>query len=83
MTDRGKEAREDVRKRRVCKFATRTSSHQDPPGDEQKSHLRPTTPGECASQHEAELEDGALVDVALGRGQITLLSGEICERTRE
>jgi hypothetical protein len=32
------------------------TSHQDLPGYEQKLHLRPTTLGECAVQHEAELE---------------------------
>ena len=83
MTDRGKEACETMGKLRVCRppserhFPTRMVSHQDLPGDEQKSHLRPIAPGERACQREAELEDGVEVDVALGQGQITFLSGEI------
>ena len=75
-------------KRRVCRqpsvrhFPTRMVSHQDLPGDEQKSHLRPIAPGERACQRtvllrSGELEDGVEVDVALGQGQITFLSGEI------
>jgi hypothetical protein len=43
-----------------------TSSRQDPPGDEQKSHTRPTTPDELAADSEIEPEDGVQVDVALG-----------------
>ena len=35
-----------------------THSRQDLPGYEQKPHLRPTAPGECAVEHETELEDG-------------------------
>ncbi len=50
-----------------------TFSRQDPPGDEQKLDTRPTTPGERAADREAEPEDGAEVDQALGRGQITCL----------
>jgi len=50
-----------------------TSSRQDPPGDEQKLDRRPTTPGERAADRKAEPEDGAEVDQALGRGQITCL----------
>jgi len=62
VTDRGKEACEYMGKRRVCRLPserhspTRMYSHQDLPGYEQKLHLRPTTLGECAVQHEAELE---------------------------
>ncbi len=83
-TDRGEEACETMGKHRVCRlpsvrqFPTRMVSHQDLPGYEQKLHLRPTTPGECAVQHEAELEDGAEVDGELGQGSFTFLSGEIC-----
>ena len=54
----------------------RQHSRQDPPGDVQKQHMRPVAPGECACQCETEPEDGVQVDVALGRGQITFLSGE-------
>jgi len=34
-------------------------SRQDPPGDEQKPHTRPMTPGELAADSETELENGA------------------------
>ena len=61
----------------------RSHSRQDPPGYEQKPHKRPTTPGEQAADCETKPEDGAEVDVELGRGQITFLSGEIWKRTRE
>lgn len=54
----------------------RQHSRQDPPGDGQKPHLRPVAPGEYACRCETEPEDGVQVDVALGRRQITLLSGE-------
>ncbi len=51
----------------------RSHSRQDPPGYEQKPHTRPTTLGEQAADCETEPEDGAEVDVELGRGQITTL----------
>ncbi len=57
----------DLKKRR------RPHSRQDLPGYEQKPHRRPTTLGERAADREAEPEDGAEVDVELGRGQITTL----------
>jgi hypothetical protein len=53
-----------------------TSSRQDPPGDEQKSDTRPTTLGERAADREAEPEERAQVDQALGRGQITCLAAK-------
>jgi hypothetical protein len=59
-----------------------TSSRQDPPGYEQKPHTRPTTPGERAADREAEPEDGAQVDVELGRGQITCLGSRECINSR-
>ena len=48
-----------------------------------RNHIRPMTPGEQACDCEAKPEDGAEVDVALGQGHNTFLSGEICKRTRE
>ena len=48
-----------------------------------RNHMRPIAPGERTCDREAELEDGVEVDVAFGQGHNTLLSGEICKRTRE
>jgi hypothetical protein len=50
-----------------------TSSRQDLPGYEQKPRTRPTTPGDRAADREAEPEERAEVDQALGRGQIACL----------
>lgn len=87
VIDRGKEAFETMGKRRVYRLPsvrhcpTRMVSHQDRTGYEQKSHLRPTTPGECAIQNTVllrfgKLEEGAEVDEEFGQGQFTFLSGE-------
>ena len=60
-----------------------TSSRQDPPGDEQKLDTRPTTPGDWAADQEAEPEERAEVDQALGRGQITCSSNRWQRRPNE
>jgi len=72
VTDRGKEARERVRKCRP-EPRRRPRSRQDLSGYEQKLHTRPMTPDERAADREVEPEEGAQVNGELGQGQITTL----------
>ena len=83
MTDRGKEACEDVRKRWVCTISPPRLFTPRP------ARLRTETLYEAdalwpygidtvAADHEASPEDEAEVDGELGQGQITFLFGEIC-----
>ncbi len=53
------------------------SRRQDPRADEQKRHRRPSLSGEPAPEGEAPGSEG-MVNGAVVRGQLTLLSGEIC-----
>ena len=77
VTDRGKEACEDVRKRRVCIIATRTL-HTKPARLRTETLYEADALGELAADNEASPEDEAEVDGEFGQGKITFLFGEIC-----
>ena len=78
VTDRGKEACEDVRKRWVCTNSLPRLFTPRP------ARLRTEIPYEAdvlderAGDREVDPETGTEVDGELGQGKITLLFGEIC-----
>ena len=78
MTDRGKEACEDVRKRWVCTISPPRLFTPRPARLRTETLYEADALGEWAADHEASPEDEAEVDGELGQGQITFLFGEIC-----
>jgi hypothetical protein len=65
------------RQGRLREEGSEGSRRQDPRADEQKRHPRPSSSGEPAPEGEAHGSEG-MVNGAVVRGQLTLLSGEIC-----
>lgn len=78
VTIRGKEACEDVRKRRVCTKSLPGLFTPRPARLRTEIPYEADVSGEWAGDHEASPEDGTEVDGELGQGKITFLFGEIC-----
>lgn len=77
-TIRGKEACEDVRKRRVCTKSLPGLFTPRPTRLRTEIPYEADVSGEWAADHEANLETGTEVNGKLGQGQITLSFAEIC-----
>ena len=83
MTDRGEEACEDVRKRRVCNIATRTSSRQSCEATNRNVIEAKREPEVSCPWTTKPFPTDSEVDDELVQRKFTFLFGEICKRTRE